>query len=235
MSGPNRYRVDIRRYKPGSIDPARMQTFAVERVDGRPHTVLDALELIRNTQDGSLMYRHSCHHSACGTCACTINGKPQLACITPLSAFEDGHVVLEPLQGFPCIGDLTVDMTAFFRRLDPEWSCRKAERLDPSPESGAEPAAWLRFEDCIECGCCVSACPETRGQSPFVGPAVLTALHRQYEKVPAQRPELLVFAGGEAGVQWCRRALACSRVCPTRVYPARHIFQLQQIVEGKPG
>jgi succinate dehydrogenase / fumarate reductase iron-sulfur subunit len=57
----------ILRYKPGRIDPARFQEFTLD-VDP-DSSVLDALETIRLQQDSSLMYRHSCHHSSCGTCA----------------------------------------------------------------------------------------------------------------------------------------------------------------------
>lgn len=78
-------------------------------------TVLDALEQIRLNQDNTLMYRHSCHHSACGTCAC----------ITRVLALKTDTVVLEPLAGFKRIGDLVVDMTEFYRHLEPNWSLLK--------------------------------------------------------------------------------------------------------------
>ena len=60
-------RFKVFRYKPGAIDPPRYDTFEV--TVGPRTTVLDALEIIRVDDDPSLMYRHSCHHASCGTCA----------------------------------------------------------------------------------------------------------------------------------------------------------------------
>ncbi len=70
----------ILRFKPGLIDPPHNQDFTV-RLEPRM-TVLDGLEQIRLNLDATLLYRHCCHHASCGTCACTINGTPALACTT---------------------------------------------------------------------------------------------------------------------------------------------------------
>ena len=68
--------IRILRYKPNRIEPPRYQDFSLH---AEPEmSVLDALEKIRLEQDNTLMYRHSCHHSSCGTCACRINGKERL-------------------------------------------------------------------------------------------------------------------------------------------------------------
>ena len=75
----------ILRYKPGRIDPPRYQEFSLEM--DPESSVLDALEEIRLRQDDSLMYRHSCHHSSCGTCACKITGREQLTCITKINSY----------------------------------------------------------------------------------------------------------------------------------------------------
>jgi succinate dehydrogenase / fumarate reductase iron-sulfur subunit len=69
-----------------------------------------------------------------------------------------------------------------------------------------------------------------------MGPAVLAALHNEMRKHPDARERLLATAGGERGERWCRRALACSRVCPTGVYPARHIADLRRMLtKNEPG
>ena len=39
---------------------------------------------------------------------------------------------------------------------------------------------------------------------------------------------MLALAGTERGERRCERALLCSRVCPTGVYPARHIMELRR-------
>ena len=74
--------LQILRYKPGHIDPPRFQEFTIAADPAA--SVLDGLEKIRLQQDKTLMYRRSCHHSSCGTCACKINGIERLTCITKI-------------------------------------------------------------------------------------------------------------------------------------------------------
>lgn len=40
--------------------------------------------------------------------------------------------------------------------------------------------------------------------------------------------EILALTGRDGGEPRCRRHLSCSRVCPTGVYPARHIAELRK-------
>lgn len=219
----------VLRYKPGQIDPPRFQNYTVTVEVDSNLTILDCLEEIRLHQDPTLLYRHSCHHSSCGTCACHINGVPGLACTTQLRQLPmDQAITLEPLKHFECISDLAVNMEGFFKDIDPDWSYLKTGELNGhrSPPQGIE--AWQQLEDCIECGCCVSACPEMHAPGGFLGPAVLTAINRQCLKFPEGRKSLLTMAGGDRGVELCERVLACSRVCPTRVYPSRHIEDLRR-------
>jgi len=218
----------IKRYKPGVIDPPRFQTYTLAVTEHM--SVLDGLEAIRLEQEPSLMYRHSCHHSSCGTCACIINGLEQLACMTNILELKTPAVTLEPLNGFPVIGDLAVDPGVLFRDLDAKWSY-----LCPAEPAGAhaykkQSNVFTRFENCIECGACISVCPVTESPESFMGPAALAAIHREMLKSPRNRDVLLSLAGGKRGERQCRRALGCSRVCPTGVYPARHIADLRRAV-----
>ncbi|CAB1056456.1 2Fe-2S iron-sulfur cluster binding domain-containing protein [Olavius sp. associated proteobacterium Delta 1] len=221
----------ILRYKPGHIDPARFQEFTLE-VD--PATsVLDALEFIRLKQDSTLMYRHSCHHSSCGTCACRINGIERLTCITKIQELADDTITLTPLEGFKPIGDLVVDMNRFYDDISEEWSyLKKAEKVK-SIDLPAGIGHFSRFENCIECGACVSACPVRHKNAPFIGPAVLAALNCELKKAPQGAKDLMAIAGSKRGEHLCERALNCSRVCPTGVYPARHIADLRRLIEKK--
>lgn len=216
----------ISRYKPGIIDPSRFQEY---RIDVSPAmTLLDALEKIRLEQEETLMYRHSCHHSSCGTCAMIVNGGEKMACTTRVWDLGTDTVALEPLAGFRRIGDLAVDMGTFFRDFEEDWP-----HLQPAEPLGGPPVApeskpFMRFENCIECGSCVSACPVSRKRGEFMGPAALSALNREIQKSPDGGNLLLERARENRGAPMCRRALACSRVCPTAVYPARHIAELRK-------
>ena len=221
----------ILRYKPGHIDPPRFQEFKFE---ADPNTsVLDGLEKIRIEQDKTLMYRRSCHHSSCGTCACKINGTERLTCITRIQDLETDTITLTPLEGFKLLGDLVVDMKSFYDDLSEDWTyLKKIEIAEPTvlPTGSSQ---YTRFENCIECGACISACPVSHKNSTFIGPAVLAALNCELKKNAHEAKELMAVADSKRGEHLCEKALNCSRVCPTGVYPARHISDLRRLIEKK--
>jgi len=221
----------ILRYKPNRIDPPRFQDFSLQ-VEPEM-SVLDALEKIRLDQDNTLMYRHSCHHSSCGTCACRINGEERLTCITRVADLEEDTITLTPLAGFKTIGDLVVDATRFYQDYSEDWSYIRRSEKRGSTRRPAGIDHFTRFENCIECGACVSACPVTHNSNAFLGPAVLSALNNELKKSPQESEDLLSIAGGKRGERLCERAVNCSRVCPNKVYPARHIADLRRLLEKK--
>jgi succinate dehydrogenase / fumarate reductase iron-sulfur subunit len=216
----------IERYKPGEIDPPAWQHYQLA-VDA-DMTVLDCLEVIRRDQEPTLMYRHSCHHSSCGTCGCVINGRERLACISNVYDLNTAEVTLEPLRGFRRLGDLVVAFEDFFCDIPADWSHLRPSEVGVDRPANPERTQRSRLEDCIECGCCVSVCPVARERSEFMGPAALAAADRERLKTPARAAEILAHVGQERGEPGCRRHLACSRVCPTGVYPARHIADLRK-------
>ena len=216
----------ILRYKPGHIEPPRFQEFII---DAAPETsVLDGLEMIRLKQDNTLMYRHSCHHSSCGTCACKINGAERLTCITKIQELEGDTITLAPLEGFKPVGDLVVEMTRFYEDLFEDWTYLKQSENQPPGTN-----QFTRFENCIECGACISACPVSHKNTTFIGPAVLAAVNCELQKASKKEEDLLSIVGNKRGEHLCERALNCSRVCPTGVYPARHIADLRRLIENK--
>ena len=224
--GTRRIRFKVSRYKPGQVGPPRFQAF--ELAVGPRDTVLDALEELRSRHDPSLLYRHSCHHSSCGTCACRVNGTERLACVTVVWDLDAEEVVLEPLAGFPRVGDLVVDMQPFHERIPPGLTCPRESEWNRGAALAQGLTRYERFESCIECGSCESACPVSRAPEEFIGPAGLAATSREIEKGTPRSAGLLDLAGADRGVGRCRRALLCSKVCPTEVYPARHIHELRQ-------
>ncbi len=221
----------ISRYKPGLIDPPRYVTYSLD-VD-KHMSVLDGLEKIRLQLEPTLVYRHSCHHSSCGTCTCIINGTERLACTTKVLDLDSPVVTLEPLNGFERIADLAVGIESFFQDIRPDWTYLQPAEGLVSQGTDSQSENFRRFENCIECGSCVSACPVSQKERKFMGPAALAAIHREILKAPSSKKALLEIAGGQRGERWCRRALACSRVCPTKVYPARHIADLRKKLKKK--
>jgi succinate dehydrogenase / fumarate reductase iron-sulfur subunit len=216
----------VLRYKPGFIDPPRYDTFEV--TVGPRTTVLDVLEGIRVEQDSTLMYRHSCHHACCGTCAYKINGQEGMGCVTNVMDLGADEVVVEPLDGLGRIVDLVVDMTDFYRDYSVEWTYLRDSEWYPEAVRPPEVDNYERFENCIECGCCVSACPVTAAGDFYMGPAVLAAINRELVNNGSDKKLLLDLAGSERGVWQCHSAFECSAVCPSDVNPAGHIMALRR-------
>jgi succinate dehydrogenase / fumarate reductase iron-sulfur subunit len=193
-------------------------------------TVLDGLEYIRTRLDATLMYRHSCHHGSCGTCGMVINGEKLLACTTNVLALASETVTVRPLPQFPHVGDLAVDPAGLFDDFPAEADYRRPSEFNPDARVPEEIEAYERFENCIECGLCVSACPVT---SNWMGPAALAAWNRELEKNPERRDGVLDAVDVDRGAWSCQRHLKCSAVCPTGVYPAKHIALLQRAAKKR--
>ncbi len=221
----------------------RFETFDVDLPSGA--TLLDALEYIRTGTAPDLMYRHSC-----GTCAVRVNGKEVLACLTSLDSFAGSIPTIEPLRALKLEKDLAVDPGMLFRSLPAgathlrvsEWvggeitPSNQAESTSSEHRFPEGTTGFVRFEDCIECGSCVSACPVTarswnaaHGEiDGFVGPVALAAARREALNNPAREKEMLALAARPDGVAACEKHFDCSRVCPRMVYPGKHIEMLRR-------
>ncbi|NPA92253.1 MAG: succinate dehydrogenase/fumarate reductase iron-sulfur subunit [Chloroflexi bacterium] len=223
----------IYRYKPGAIDPPRYDTF---RVDVEAHeTVLDILERLR-LDDPTLTYRHSCHHGSCGTCGMVVNGKEVLACVTRVLELGTDTVVVEPLHHFPLVSDLVVDMTPFFEKYEPVGMpyIRESEYI-PEGQPSEEVGTYVRFESCLECGLCLSACPVVGTDPEYLGPAALAAAARVVQEPRGQDvASVFQMVDTEQGCWRCHAAMECSEVCPNDVDPGGMImFLRRELLTGK--
>ncbi len=194
-----------------------------------PHTtVLDALSWIQHRRDPSLAFRHSCHHASCGTCGLQVDGHEQLACVCSMA--DQGEVVeISPLANLPVLTDLVVDMRSFYARFPHEHPLIRFSGL---PEDATPPddlAQYVRLEDCIECGLCLSACPAAATAHDYVGPAALAAAQRLLEEPRGvQREDVLAWAGQPEGAWRCHVGFECTRACPTEALPAERIMALRR-------
>ena len=231
MSSPRTVLLKVFRYGPDDAAP-RYDQFRVPA--GPRTTVLDALLAIRRRQDPSLTVRHSCLHGSCGTCGMRVNGREVLACVTRLDGLGN-PVVVEPLAGAPVAGDLVVDMEHVYQRLEPVGRplVRASERAGKN-DAKAGPGPLLedleRFEDCIECGLCLSACP-VAGDPRFLGPAALAAAERVLEEPRGTDGRAVLGLVDDAHGAWrCHLAFECSAVCPAGVDPGGAIMRLRRRV-----
>jgi len=188
--------------------------------------VIDAMERVFAQPESDLVWRHACHHASCGSCGVRINGVEKLPCITLLSDYTASQpITLQPLAHLPHIADLVVDFGSFFARMrDVGMPSLRSDESAPSLDNKRD----LRFENCIECGLCVSACP-AMANPRFMGPAALAAAERLMEEPRgADLSQLLQRVDGSAGIWSCRSSYQCSAVCPTNADPAGAIIRLRQ-------
>jgi fumarate reductase iron-sulfur subunit len=217
----------VARYRPEHAPDPYFDEFEVPVREDM--VVLDALNYIKDDLDGSLTYRWSCRMGVCGSCGMMVNGVPRLTCSTFLREFDSEPIVVEPLENFPVIRDLVIDMSDFLEKLKEvkPWVIREKEGSVEDGEylqTPEEVDRYKQFSMCINCMLCYSACP-VYGQDPeFLGPAVI-ALARRYDldsrdQGRSQRDEVL---GVDWGIWDCTFVGECSVVCPKDVDPAAAI------------
>ena len=206
---------------------SRFDTFEAEV---RPaSTVLDALRWIKVHRDPSLAIRHSCLHASCGTCGVRVNGREALACVTRVADVDPGRVTVEPMANFPVVADLVVDMTSFVARFPSPHPITGASDVPKSAEVPTGIDEYERFEDCIECGLCLSACPVSATDDSYVGPAALAYAQRMLEEPRgADVGAILDWADGDNAAWRCHAAFECTEACPSDVRPAQRIMQLRR-------
>ena len=145
--------ISVERYDPECRDGPVLKAYQVPTEEGA--TVMGALLYIYENYDSSLAFRYGCRNESCGLCAMDIDGKPGLACTTPL---KEGMVV-RPLQKLPVARDLVVDrqwIMPFLKQFDlfvPERNTRVW------PERLTVPAEHVRLTACTECLSCLADCP----------------------------------------------------------------------------
>lgn len=193
-------------------------------------TVLEALRWIQVHLDRSLMLRHSCFHASCGTCGIRVNGREALGCVTPVR--DLGHVItVEPIANVPVLADLVVDMREFYGRFPDEVPVTRASEFLPQATVPDDLDRYTRFEDCIECGLCLSACPVAATSEGYVGPAALAAAQRLLEEPRDVDPAtVLDWADDPLGAWRCHAIFECTEACPSNVHPAERIMKLRGVL-----
>jgi succinate dehydrogenase / fumarate reductase iron-sulfur subunit len=222
----------ISRHKPGKSE----QHFdAFEVAVGHGDTILDALLGIKRSLDPSLVVRHSCMRGACGACGVRVDGREVLACTTPVPADRPRPVMIEPITGQQPIADLAVDMVDFqLRMIEVDRPLVRRAELGPDAEPPEGIRAFSRFEDCIECGLCLAACPVASSDRQYIGPAALAAAARVVEEPRGHDIAPVLALAREPDSVWrCTDAMECSAVCPAAVEPATALISLRRRIVGR--
>ncbi|MGI8422341.1 MAG: succinate dehydrogenase/fumarate reductase iron-sulfur subunit [Gaiellaceae bacterium] len=205
-------------------------------------TLLDALDLIKERQDGTLAYRKSCRMMICGSCGMRMDGGAVLACKVRMHDIAAaGHVpVISAMGNLPIVKDLVVDMDPFwekYRSMKPwlqpgyEEPPGGKEYLVTQPEMNVVHKESL----CINCGCCVSECNSMESDPEFLGPQAL-AKGMRFVGDPRDHAEVerLEAYNSEHGIWDCTRCYMCNERCPKGVDPRDAIAKLgaESIKEG---
>lgn len=223
--------INIFRYDPTTDEQGHYDRFEVEIADESKTTVLDVLFRIQKTQDDTLAFRYACRVSMCGSCGMVINGHEGLACKTVVGNLKGKEITLRPMNHFPVVKDLVVDMDPFFEKY------RQALPYFDTPQTADEPAI-IRPDskerediglstECIACGCCVSSCTMMFHHPEYLGPA---ALNRAFTLLADSRDGLFDerLTSIMPSCYNCRLEFNCTDVCPKEISPTRAIKYIQR-------
>lgn len=207
--------------------------FEVPRLNKQ--TILDVVTYIQRKLDHTLSYRYSCRVGMCGTCAMTVNGVPRWTCRTQAAAFDsEFRIRIEPLQNFPVIKDLVVNMDPFFDKWKTAGNAFLPANSDASdftqirPDSTNRRAANQAIE-CIGCGVCYAVCDVVKWSPDYLGPAALNRLWTLYnDERHASRDELLAKNTSDSGCLGCHTTQSCTRYCPKELDPSGSIAELKR-------
>ncbi len=194
---------------------------------------LEMLDVVndRLTESGErpIVFDHDCREGICGSCGVVINGVPHgpergtATCQLHMRKFSDGDTIaVEPWRAaaFPVIRDLAVDRSAFDRIVEsggyisaPTGSALDANMI-PIPKPVAD--ASMDAAQCIGCGACVAACPNSAAQ------LFTSAKLAHLNLMPQGQPER--WARTEAMVETmeqffgsCTNHGECQEACPKEI------------------
>src|SRR4029077_809281 len=229
---PNEQRtitLDVFRYLPEQSDQPRFQSYTVPyREDW---VVLDALNHIKDHLDGTLSYRWSCRMGVCGSCGMMVNGEPKLTCAAFLKNYYPKPIRVEPLNNFPVLRDLVINLDDFMHKLKElkTWLIPKQEKPVSDGEYLQTPEQLARFKQysmCINCMLCYAACPVYGMEPEFLGPAAIALAQRDNldSRDEGTVERVNVLAASE-GIWECSFVGECSVACPKGVDPAKAIQQ----------
>jgi fumarate reductase iron-sulfur subunit len=226
---PSTVTLQVARYRPEQEREPSFQSYEVPF--HKDWVVLDGLNHVKDQLDGSLSFRWSCRMGVCGSCGMKVNGEPKLTCAAFLADYLPGPVRVEPLDYFPVVRDLVVDISDFMRKLKQvkPWIVRREEKPIAEGEYRQTPEqldAYKQFSMCINCLLCYSACPIYGLEPSFIGPAAIALAQRYNQDSRDQgQAERLEILSQHDGMWQCTFVGECSKVCPKNVDPAGAIQQ----------
>jgi len=193
--------------------------------------MLDVLNqrLIERGED-PVAFEHDCREGICGSCGMVINGvahgpdRGTTVCQLHMRRFRDGDVLyVEPwrARAFPVLKDLVVDRTAFDRIVQAGGFV--SVRTGSAPEANAIPIAKATADlamdaaECIGCGACVAACPNSAAMLFVAAKVSHLGLLPQGQPERHTRALAMVETMEREGFGACSNFRECEAVCPKRI------------------
>jgi len=195
---------------------------------------LELLDVVNDglTRDGGepIAFAHDCREGICGTCSCTINGKPHgpghgiATCQLYMRSFADGDtIVVEPFRAraFPVLKDLITDRSAFDRiqQAGGFISVRTGAAPDansiPVPKEAADLA--MDAAACIGCGACVAACKNASAMLFVAAKVSQLGLLPQGQPERPHRARAMQAQMVNEGFGSCSSNLECEAACPKQI------------------
>jgi succinate dehydrogenase / fumarate reductase iron-sulfur subunit len=230
--------IRIFRYDPSEAGSGHFDSFTLAVPDERMTTILDVLLRLQEEQDPTLAFRFACRVNMCGSCGMVINGEEALACKKNVSEIPVGEeITIRPLNHFPVIKDLVVDMKSFFEKYESVMSFFEPKDAHAEP-ARIRPDSQERLDiggatECIACGCCVSSCTMAHQHQGYAGPA---ALNRAFTLLADSRDGLFDERLDRAleSCYSCRTEVNCTEVCPKGISPTQAIKYIQRLALTHP-
>ncbi len=174
-----------------------------------------------------IAFAHDCREGICGTCSCTINGKPHgpgkgiATCQLYMRSFADGDmIVVEPFraEAFPIAKDLITDRSAFdkIQQAGGFITARAGSAPDANALPVPKPDADLAMDAaiCIGCGACVAACKNASAMLFVAAKVGHLGLMPQGQAERDKRVLAMVHTMDELGFGNCTNYYECSAACP---------------------
>ena len=223
----------IKRYNPEKQPEPYFEDFQLDIAEGA--TLLDCINQIKWTLDGSLTYRMSCRSAICGSCGMKVNGHAQLACQKQASGLldENDTIQIEPLGNMKTIKDLVVDFEPFWAKINKIKPYLQTDDSPPQKERLQSPDQYRLIDDastCIMCGNCYSDCNTLEVDDNFLGPAALAKAQRFVSDSRDSKTLERVMELSEPGGIWdCTHCGECVERCPKPVEPFYRIKEIMAV------
>jgi succinate dehydrogenase / fumarate reductase, iron-sulfur subunit len=216
--------------QPGPHEPGRFVDYVANEVNPNM-SFLELLDVVNDelTTKGEepIAFAHDCREGICGTCSCTINGKPHgpgkgiATCQLYMRTFREGDlIVVEPFRAkaFPVTKDLITDRGAFdkIQQVGGFITARAGSAPEANSIPVPKPDADLAMDaaTCIGCGACVAACKNASAMLFVAAKVSHLGLLPQGQAERDKRVLAMVHTMDALGFGSCTNYYECSAACP---------------------